>query len=65
MKKTIQTGLRVPEKLYNDLKANQERIGLSVNQQILFLVDVGRTAIRLGSLESARTDAHSQQEKAE
>lgn len=65
MKKTIQTGLRVPEQLYNDLKANQERIGLTVNQQILFLVDVGRKAILHGIPESAHCDARSPQEKSE
>ena len=65
MKKTIQTGLRVPESLYNELKANQDRIGLSVNQQILFLVDVGRTAIRLGTRESPRAEIHNRRDNSE
>ncbi len=50
----IQTGLRVPEPLYNQLKESAERTGLSINAQILFLIDVGMNAVNLGIQEEHR-----------
>ncbi len=37
----IQTGLRVPEKQYNRIKEQAERMGVSINQLILILIDIG------------------------
>lgn len=43
----IQTGLRIPQARYDELKVMAERAGLSINAIILFLVDVGLNAINL------------------
>lgn len=37
----IQTGLRVPEDVYDDLQARAEKMGVSINQLILMLISVG------------------------
>lgn len=37
----IQTGLRVPENQYNRIKERADRMGVSINQLILMLVDIG------------------------
>lgn len=37
----IQTGLRVPESQYNKIKENAQRSGISINQYILMLIDIG------------------------
>lgn len=37
----IQTGLRVPESQYNKIKENVQRSGISINQYILMLIDIG------------------------
>lgn len=52
----IQTGLRIPQARYDELKVMAERSGLSINAIILFLVDVGLNAINLGIEESTRAE---------
>lgn len=47
----VQTGLRIPETLYNQLREAAERTGVSINAQILFMIDVGMKAINLGIQE--------------
>lgn len=47
----IQTGLRIPESLYNQLRETAARTGVSINAQILFLIDVGMKAVNLGIQE--------------
>lgn len=37
----IQTGLRVPENQYKRIKAMADSAGVSINQMILVLVDIG------------------------
>lgn len=37
----IQTGLRIPENQYNRIKERADRMGVSINQLILVLVDIG------------------------
>lgn len=37
----IQTGLRVPENQYERIKEKADRAGVSINQLILVLVDIG------------------------
>lgn len=57
--KMIQTGLRIPETLYNEFRETQKQTGISINQQALFLIDVGRRAIRLGVQVQGHYPAHS------
>lgn len=45
----IQTGLRIPQDRYEELKKMAERSGISVNAVILYLVDIGLSAINLGT----------------
>lgn len=61
----VQTGLRIPEALYEILKQDAERTGVSINTQILYLIDVGLQAVNLGIREQGRVLAHTQQDKAE
>ena len=37
----IQTGLRIPEGQYDRLKERADRMGVSINQLILVLIDIG------------------------
>lgn len=41
MDNKIQTGLRIPEKLHADLQNKANEIGISVNQLILVLINLG------------------------
>lgn len=50
----VQTGLRLPENLYKELKARADRAGISVNALCLMLIDIGLDAVSLGTQESAR-----------
>lgn len=50
----IQTGLRIPEPTYNKLREDAERSGVSINNQILFLLDIGMKTIDLGIQEQRR-----------
>lgn len=50
----VQTGLRIPEQRYNELREISMRSGASLNAVILQLVDVGLRAINLGTLEVRR-----------
>lgn len=55
----IQTGLRIPYERYEELRKLADRSGISLNAMILFLVDVGLSAINLGIVESSRSEPHS------
>ncbi len=57
----IQTGLRIPQDRYEELKEIAQRSGLSVNAVILILVDTGLSVIDLGMTELRRFHAHSSQ----
>ncbi len=37
----IQTGLRIPENQYKRIKEKADSIGVSINQLILMLIDIG------------------------
>ncbi len=50
----VQTGLRIPTALYNELKARADRAGISINTLCLMLIDIGLDAVNLGIQESAR-----------
>jgi len=59
--KMIQTGLRIPETLYNEFRETQQQTGISINQQALFLIDVGRRTISLGLREQGRFPVRSEE----
>ena len=63
--KTVQTGLRLPEAIYNQLKKTQEQCGVPINSQIVNLICIGLDTIRLGIQEQARTSSHSRQDSTE
>ena len=52
----IQTGLRIPESRYEELKEMADRSGISLNAIILSLVDVGLSAISFGVEEASRSE---------
>ncbi len=58
----IQTGLRIPQARYDELKEMADRSGISLNSMILLLVDIGLSAINLGIEESAHSSIHSLQQ---
>lgn len=43
MDSKIQTGLRIPEKRYNELISLAQEMGVSLNSLLLMLVDLGLT----------------------
>lgn len=57
----IQTGLRIPAQRYLELTCLAETMGISLNAMILFLVDVGLSAVNLGIEEAARSGPHTPQ----
>lgn len=61
----IQTGLRIPESRYNELKKIADKSGASINSIILFLVDIGLTAVSVGIEQAAQISAHTPGCKAE
>lgn len=58
----IQTGLRIPEALYDQLCEDAKQNGVSINAQILFLLDVGMRAVNLGIREQGRDLARKRQD---
>lgn len=54
----IQTGLRIPQSRYDELKEMADRSGISLNSMILFLVDVGLLAVNLGVEGAAHFSSH-------
>lgn len=61
----IQTGLRIPEALYDHLCEDAKRNGVSINAQILFLLEVGMRAVNLGIQEQGRDLARKRQDTGE
>lgn len=57
----VQTGLRIPEKRYEELAEKAERAGLSLNSMVLMLIDIGMTVIDRGIQESLLLQPHNQQ----
>ncbi len=55
----VQTGLRIPQDRYDELRMMAEKSGVSLNSIILFLVDVGLSAVNLGVEQSAHSLPHS------
>lgn len=58
MDEKIQTGLRLPEKRYEELKNLANRAGISVNATILMLLDIGLSAVNHGIREEAHSHSH-------
>lgn len=56
MREKIQTGLRVPEHQYQKIKENADRIGVSVNQYILMLIDIGLTCLDTEQLQDRQIE---------
>lgn len=55
MGEKIQTGLRIPEDRYLELKELADRAGMSVNAVALYLIDVGLSAVNLGVRQAAHS----------
>ena len=49
----IQTGLRVPEPMYEELSRLSKETGASINAVALMLLDIGLRVIRLDQPEAA------------
>lgn len=54
----IQTGLRIPQSRYEEIRKMAERSGSSVNAIILMLVDIGLSAVNLGIQAKAHAGTH-------
>ncbi len=61
----IQTGLRIPQERYSELKEMADRSGISLNAVILFLVDIGISAVNRGIEESGRFEPRTPQRSGE
>lgn len=62
MNSKIQTGLRIPEERYEELSEMANKIGVSINALSLVLIDVGLSAIRLGTPEALHSLLRNQQD---
>lgn len=62
MREKVQTGLRIPADRYEELSALANRMGISLNALALMLIDVGLTAVNLGTQEAARSAFHNFQD---
>ena len=58
MNEKIQTGLRIPQTRYNELKEIADRSGTSINAVILHLIDMGLSVVSLGTAEVCRSLSH-------
>ena len=65
MNEKIQTGLRLPVALYEQLSEMADRNGLSINSQVLFLIDIGMQAVNLGVQEERRVLSRTAEDTAE
>ena len=57
----VQTGLRIPQARYEELRVMADRSGVSLNSMILFLLDIGLSAVNLGIEGAARSSPHTPQ----
>lgn len=58
----IQTGLRIPADRYEELKEIAERTGASINSIALYLIDIGLSAVNLGTQEVRREQLRTPQD---
>ena len=65
MQQKIQTGLRIPVERYDEFCKMSEHMGISLNAVVLFLADVGLTALNRGIEQETRSLPRSPQYTAE
>lgn len=58
----IQTGLRIPQRQYEDLTLLANKMGVSLNSLALILIDVGLSAVNLGIQATAHSLPHNHQD---
>jgi len=63
MDNKIQTGLRIQEQRYKKIKENADRTGVSVNQYILMLIDIGLTYLDMEQAQARRIELHNPKDK--
>lgn len=51
----VQTGLRIPENQYERLKDKADRMGVSINQLVLVLVDIGLNFLDMEQSEQSHS----------
>lgn len=54
----IQTGLRIPQERYEEIRAISESSGASVNSIILHLIDIGIKVIQKAQEQGDRVELH-------
>ena len=59
----VQTGLRIPEKRYEELSEAAQNAGVSLNSLLLSLIDAGIRAVNLGIREERHAFLHSLEDK--
>lgn len=58
----VQTGLRIPENQYERLKDRADRMGVSINQLVLVLVDIGLNFLDMEQSEQSHSFSHIQKD---
>ena len=58
----IQTGLRVPENMYNEIQKISEESGASFNSCALMLINLGLKLVHQAEVKSRRSDPHTLQD---
>ncbi len=61
----IQTGLRIPQSRYEELKRLADQSGASINSIALLLIDIGLKAVNLGTEAAAHALPHIPQDSTE
>lgn len=59
----VQTGLRLPEKQYERIREKADRIGVSINQMALILIDIGLNYLDMEKDEQNRFVFRNPQDK--
>lgn len=61
----VQTGLRLPEKRYEELAEAAQNAGVSLNSLLLSLIEAGLRTVNLGIQEERHAFLHSLEDKDE
>lgn len=59
----IQTGLRLPEKQYQRVLKKADTLGVSINQLLLVVIDIGLNCLDMELLEQIHAFLHTPQDK--
>lgn len=59
----VQTGLRIPENQYERIKEKADKIGISINQMVLILVDIGLNYLDMDMTEQNHFVFHNPKDK--